>query len=279
MVDDPISVLLVEDNPDDVRLIQEALRSAPGSTFLVDRVDRLAGAVDWLRRRSPAAVLLDLNLPDSRGLETLVVLRTHAPRTPIVVFTMHPDEEGGRAIQAGAQDYLRKDHYEPETLARSIRYAVDRQGLLNELQRRHVRELQEKDRRHLGPLAAIGDLRARPDIFGEHSLRQTSRELFRVLVRKYADALELASRVGDEVLPVRLVERVDDIARRLGVLNAGPRDALELHAVAVELKEHVLERAEFENLRDRGQMLLLELMSALAAHYRRYTLDLREIHA
>lgn len=276
---DQVSVLLVEDNPDDVRLIQEALREASATTFLVDRVDRLSSAIEWLRHRSPAAILLDLNLPDCKGLETLVILRTHVPLTPIVVFTVHPDDEGLRAIQAGAQDYLNKEHYDAEIITRSIRYAIERQGLVNKLQRRHVRELQEQDRETLGPLAVMGDLRARPDVFGEHSLRQTSRELFRVLVRKYADALETAAVVDDEVLPVRITERIDEIARRLGVLNAGPRDALELHAVAMELKEHVRDAAAFAHLRDRGQLVLLELMSALATHYQRYTLDFREIHA
>lgn len=275
----PISVLLVEDNADDVRLIEEALRQPSATTFLVDRVDRLGGAIEWLRRRSPAVVLLDLNLPDSKGLETLVVLRTHVPRTPIVVLTMRPDDEGPRAIRAGAQDYLSKDQLQGEVLARALRYAIERQALVNELQRRHLQERREQERRTLGPLAAVGDTSSGPDVFGEASLREASQDLFRALVRKYADALHTAAALEVDVIPARVADRIEEIARRLGVLNAGPRDVLELHAVTLEIQEQELARPEFRALRERGQVVLLELMSALAAHYRRYTIDLREIHA
>lgn len=274
---DPQSVLLVEDNPDDVRLIHEALRRAPAGRFLIDRVDRLSGAIEWLRRRSPAVIVLDLNLPDSRGLDTLVVLRTHVPRTAIVVLTVSPDDEGPRAIRAGAQDFLTKAQFDGELLARSLRYSVERQALLNELQRRHVRELRQRDREALGPWGVVGDMRDIPELVGHGSLRQSSREIFRSLVRRYAEILQGV--MGDEPLSPRYAEQIQEIARRLGVLNAGPADAIELHRAAVELKERVHGPAELEGLHRHAGAVQVELLGALADHYRRYTLDLRKIHA
>ncbi|HLF99105.1 MAG TPA: response regulator [Acidimicrobiia bacterium] len=276
---DPQSVLLVEDNPDDVRLIQEVLLGASTDRFLIDRVDRLSSAVEWLRRRSPSVILLDLNLPDSKGLDTLVVLRTHVPRTAIVVLTVRPDDEGPRAIRAGAQDYLPKAPLNGEILARALRYAVERQALVNELQRRHVRELREQDRENLGGWGTVGDLRGGPEVFANATLRQSSRELFRSLVRRYGEVLDTAVTGAPGSLPPRCIEQIEEVARRLGVLNASPSDAIEIHSVALELKERVLDDSALAGVRERGGQVLLELMAAMTDHYRRYAVDLRQIHA
>lgn len=276
---DPHSVLLVEDNPDDVRLIHEALREASTDRFLVDRVDRLSSAVEWLRRRSPSVILLDLNLPDSKGLDTLVVLRTHVPRTAIVVLTVRPDDEGPRAIRAGAQDYLPKAQLGTEMLARALRYAIERQTLVNALQRRHVRDLRDQDRESLGGWGTVGELRGAPEVVADASLRQSSRELFRSLVRRYGEILETSVTGTAGTLPPRCVDQIEEVARRLGILNASPADAIEIHAVSLELKARVLDARSLEATRERGGQVLLELMAALTDHYRRYAVDLRRIHA
>ncbi|MDG5758158.1 bacterio-opsin activator domain-containing protein [Natronococcus sp. A-GB1] len=146
-----LELLLIEDNPGDARLIQEMLRDA---TELTQRVnpdestnqaptviheDHLEEGLETLRSTPPDLVLLDLNLPDSRGLDTLETVDDVADETPIVVFTGVSDQEVGvQAIQSGAQDFLVKDEVTDELLIRTIHHAIERAH--QERQRRRQRE-------------------------------------------------------------------------------------------------------------------------------------------
>jgi len=127
MSNQPIRALLVEDNPTDRLLIHEALMALDVAQFELADVERLANALQQLRQAEFDVILLDLSLPDSQGLATLMKLLEHAPRTPIIVLTDLADEALGlRAVQAGAQDYLVKGHVAGGGLARAIRYAIER---------------------------------------------------------------------------------------------------------------------------------------------------------
>ncbi len=123
-----IHVLLVEDNPTDALLLEEALSQVPAAHFKLQQTERLANALDCLRQNFFEVILVDLGLPDSQGLDTLVKIREQAPHTAIVVLTGLADEELGlKALQAGAQDYLVKGQVDGFGLARAIRYAIERQ--------------------------------------------------------------------------------------------------------------------------------------------------------
>src|SRR5436190_23187376 len=75
----PVNVLLIEDNRGDVRLIEEYLAEVEGLVFRLESVDRFAAGLERLRHGSVDVVLLDLSLPDSRGLDTFVRLQAAAP--------------------------------------------------------------------------------------------------------------------------------------------------------------------------------------------------------
>lgn len=123
----PIEILLVEDNPGDVRLIREMLAAAGQARIEVIQVARLSEAFKLLQEETVTAVLLDLNLPDSYGLETFRRVQEQAPQVPIVVLTGLADESlGMQAVQGGAQDYLVKGQVDGHLLARSLRYALER---------------------------------------------------------------------------------------------------------------------------------------------------------
>jgi DNA-binding NarL/FixJ family response regulator len=121
--DKHIKVLLVEDNPGDSRLIREMLAEARGVTFDLEYADRLQVGLEYLGERKIEAVLLDLGLPDSQGLETLSKTYAQAPEVPIVVLTGLNDELlGVEAVNRGAQDYLVKGQVDPNLLVRAIRF-------------------------------------------------------------------------------------------------------------------------------------------------------------
>jgi len=120
-------VLLVEDSSQDADLIREMLIDVDGHTFDVERVARLSKGLQRLDEASFDLVLLDLLLPDSRGVETFTTLNTHAPHLPIIVLTGFDDEAlAVQAVRAGAQDYLVKGEVNSVLLDRALRYAVER---------------------------------------------------------------------------------------------------------------------------------------------------------
>ncbi|MBI5827917.1 MAG: sigma-54-dependent Fis family transcriptional regulator [Deltaproteobacteria bacterium] len=125
-----LKILLVEDNPPDGRLLREMLADTAmkDSLSIVDAA-RLSGALDLLGKEPFDCVLLDLTLPDSHGLETFFMVKDWAPYVPVVVLTGLSDETmAARAVREGAQDYLVKGRVDGDILARSIRYAIERQA-------------------------------------------------------------------------------------------------------------------------------------------------------
>ncbi len=125
-----ISVLLIEDDPDDSLLIREMLAESGDGRFRVEAAQRLSEGLRRLDEGGVDVVLLDLGLPDSVGLETLGAVQQRAPDVPVVVLTGLDDEAVGlHAMREGAQDYLVKGQVDGELLARAARYAIERQRL------------------------------------------------------------------------------------------------------------------------------------------------------
>jgi signal transduction histidine kinase/DNA-binding response OmpR family regulator len=178
-----INVLLVEDNPGDIRLLELMLAQAHSRATHLESVRRFADALERLANPGIDVVLLDLSLPDSHGLETLVRAQTKSPNTPIVVLTSLDNEERGlEAVQRGAQDYLIKGQVDGNLLIRAMRYAITRKQLEVEL---------HKHRNHL------------EEMIGERTveLRQTNTQLQKeISEREQAQIAEHEQRVFAEAL-------------------------------------------------------------------------------
>ncbi len=121
----PINILIVEDNPGDARLIREMLRSV--AAYQVTHVERLADGLIAAQEITFDLALIDLSLPDSSGVETVHRFKEDLAHLPLVVLTGSHDEQLGiAAVQAGAQDYLIKGEVDGRGLQRSIQYARER---------------------------------------------------------------------------------------------------------------------------------------------------------
>ena len=130
MEDKPFKILLIEDDPGDVLLMQEMLAEAKDAPFDLEYADQLSTGLERLAAGSIDAVLLDLFLPDSQEFDTFVKVHTQAPGVPIIIMTGLDDETFGvNAVQAGAQDYLIKGQVDSNLLVRAIRYAIERKQL------------------------------------------------------------------------------------------------------------------------------------------------------
>jgi DNA-binding response OmpR family regulator len=132
-----LNILLVEDNPGDVALLRGVLlKPPPVGQFLLAQEGTVQQAVDRLQRETPDVILLDLNLPDSRGTDTVRRMREAARDCPIIVLTSMDDEATGvEAIHMGVQDYLVKGTIDARTISRTVRYAMERFRLEKELAR------------------------------------------------------------------------------------------------------------------------------------------------
>ena len=117
---------MIEDNPGDARLVGELLKETRGE-FSIEVAEKLGQGLSLLCSREPDVILLDLNLPDSRGLETVGKLQDQFSHLPIVVMTSLDDQVlANQAVRSGAQDYLIKGTVDGELLRRTLLYAIER---------------------------------------------------------------------------------------------------------------------------------------------------------
>ncbi len=142
MNDKKQKVLLIEDSPAVARLIRKMLTSERYALFDLEVASKLSSGLERLADGGIDAVLLDLGLPDSQGLDTLGRVCAEAPGMPVVVLTGLDDEKlGFQAVKMGAQDYLVKGQVNSNLLARSVRYAIERQRLQDiERKTRHLQK-------------------------------------------------------------------------------------------------------------------------------------------
>ncbi len=135
-----INVLLIEDNSDSILLIQEMLIEDNYDKFTLQCAKQLSTGLQYLSEGGVDVVILDLSLSDSQGLDTLIKVQNFTSEVPIVVLTNHNDEMFAiKAVQKGAQDYLIKGLIDSNVLVRSIRYAIERNRMLNKLEQAQMR--------------------------------------------------------------------------------------------------------------------------------------------
>ena len=131
-----LHILLVEDHPGDARLIELLLDEETPGNYRLDRTSTLAATTARLERSRFDAILLDLQLPDSGGLETFQAVNALAFETPVIVLSGISDEDVSlEAVRQGAQDYLVKGTFDGNLAHRAIRYAIERHRLQSALRR------------------------------------------------------------------------------------------------------------------------------------------------
>ncbi|MDD4888608.1 MAG: GAF domain-containing protein, partial [Phycisphaerae bacterium] len=134
---EPLELLVIEDNPADAALLQEALAPLRGRVGLrLTTVADLPDGATLAAGRRFDAVLLDLTLPSTTGLGTIEAANKLWPTLPLIVMTGLADEDvAARAVHLGAQDYLPKGQADSATILRCIRYAIDRKRAQLDLER------------------------------------------------------------------------------------------------------------------------------------------------
>ena len=257
MDDKPIRILLIEDNPGDVRLIREMLAEAATTGFDLVCADRLSTGLERLLQGGIDILLLDLGLPDSQGVDTFTKVHGEAPEVPIIVLTgLDDDVVAVTSVGAGAQDYLVKGQMDSNLLVRSIRYAIQRQRMQAELRalalvdqltglhnRRGFLELAQQqlkiaNRTKNGMLllfADFDDLKAINDMFGLSEGDLALTEIAQVFQETFR-ASDIVARIGGDEFVVLAIDACENSAealasrlqRNLEVHNAREDRAYEL---------------------------------------------------
>jgi signal transduction histidine kinase len=226
------TLLIIEDNPGDARLLREMLKE--GSTYLAELLlaGTMAEAEKCLLVTAVDIILMDLGLPDSEGLAAIRRVRAAAPGIPLVVLTGMDDEAmAAQSLQEGAQDYLIKGQIETRGLLRALRYATERKRL-ERLKDEFVSTVSHELRTPLTSIAgSLGLLMG--NVAGELSkpaarLLEIAHSNSERLVRLVNDILDIEKlesgrvtfnlrRVEVRVLVKQAVEEINDFAAARGV--------------------------------------------------------------
>jgi CheY-like chemotaxis protein len=263
------SILVVEDSPEDFELTKD----------LLERQQMMRFRIAWEREPTPAlrrvvadrfdAILLDYGLGPHDGLEVLRAARAAGVRTPFVVLTGFASADVDMAaMRAGAVDFVPKDRRDPLLLERAIRYAIERQRLLDEvevlrLKKEQAAELQALDR--LPPAeAATATARA----YGLGPLRETAGKQFEESVKAYTACLEQALQERTYKIEKRVPGMLRSLGRELGFLGASARDVVDVHTAALREAVEGAPPRKVQVFLEEGRLLLVELMGHLVTYYR-----------
>ena len=273
---DELQILVVDDDVDIgelvERMIGEGHEAFAGQTVEVTRAQSMLQALERAEDRVYDLVLLDLVLPDSTDLSTVLRMLDSLPRTPIVVLTGSREEQFGlEALRAGAHDYILKSELNSHVLWRTIVHTLTRHKAY--LTRLEVLEERRRLDAELLSLASDDGTSITAVSLGVVPLRERSFSTFDTLGERYRDLLEVNLRGRQYTTDMGGAEAgLRDLARDLGFLRAGPRDVIEMHVSATEAAISNQPRGRRLVLLETARLQVLELMGDLAAHYRAQSL-------
>ena len=257
-----LGVLLVEDDAADAALICEYLKSDSAISFEVTQVDTLAGASEVVGPQHQV-IILDLGLPDSKGLGAVQELSRNAP---LVVLTGSDDRALAlEAISLGAQDYLLKDEMRPGRLCRCLFFAVER----HRLGQQQFVDTQAKETAHWAELSRM-PLPITSELQVGKPLSDLDPEAFESILERYYQTLTQLNEqqifLGEGDLKLTLNRMADEI----GFLRGSARDVVQLHSKSLSRLKHA--GISSPSLSLEGRFLVLELMGNLVTYYRAFSL-------
>lgn len=273
-----LEILLIEDNPGDALLFKEILQESSKQTYAVRQAATMADALAQLddTRVAEASkrvdlMLVDLNLPDSQGLNTVETLIQRASDIPLIVLTGAMEENLAiQAMRLGAQDYLLKDEMHQQLLVRSITYALERHALYRTLFRLWEREKGQLEIDSLNHLSSLNYASVTSALLNQVSLSEGFGKHFEEMVHSFGEILEMAVERHLYKTQHVLSTRLQQLADTLGFYNAGPRDVIDVYRVALTKAIEGLSNSSVYV--QEGRLVALELMGYLVSFYRRYAI-------
>lgn len=272
MLKRPVKILLVCDDVAAAERLQQTIEAVVGDgTVTAERLDAAVGQpVD-----APYdLILLDIDAAGEDWGAAITMLRLQMPQVPLIAVGDCPQEnQAAQALHAGAQDCLSRAEGKGPVLARAIRHACERsryQWNLDETgeQRSHDREI--------GGLSTISRRAPLPITersFGSRLLADRETTDFNDLIQCYGELLDRALLGTTAADRARIARNLQAVADRLGVLGAGPRDAVDLHKAAMINRLQGRSARKNRAYVEEGRLLLVQLMGYLVSYYRHLSWD------
>lgn len=262
MEEKKIHILLIEDSPGDTRLISESLSELKNYQLSLLAVHTLTEGIVTLKKELIDVIILDLFLPESKGIDTLMRVKAVTPEIPVVILTGLDDEKmATEALQFGAQDYLIKGETTGNLIARSIRYAIQRNkmqmavqslslldeltGLYNRrgfitLATKHVTLAKRTDRKIFLFFIDLDEFKRINDTFGHAEGDKVLIDTAEILRETFRES-DIIGRIGGDEFAVIAIES-----------GTNPSDTI--------IAERLLQNVEqYNNKKDRGYKLGLSI--------------------
>lgn len=259
----PLHLLLVEDNPADADLLQEMCNEIPEGIPTFMHVESLADARQALSFGQFDLILLDHNLPDSNGLQSINEMVTLAGAIPVVMISEIDDEQLAMScINSGVQDYICKKELSVTMLRRTLGYAITR------LREARIRELQAT-LAQLSRLSTDANVTSKVtrSLVGFKSLKEREPPLFDYVCQSYRGLFKPYLRQLLVKAPKPTV-LMSDIVSQLGASGAGPKDLIDVHMAALEWSINDLPDVQARAYAVDGRLLCLEMMGLLTDYFR-----------
>jgi CheY-like chemotaxis protein len=280
MISNLCKILLVEDNPVNAKLIKKLLSIssnfslAQGISFDVTWIETLKQTLQKLNQQNFDVILLDLMLPDSSGLGSLIKVKENAPQTPVIIQTGSEDETLiVKSFQLGADGYLKKQNLDTNLLIYAIRLAIEKQLYLSQLQENQLKQQQEEFQ-NLENLANGIKTNVTARMFGSQSIKDGLPDLFLEMVQEYGNYMDLALEEKAYKVQHNISDKLRNMAEKLGFLKASPRDIIDIHTFALKQKNELVTIAKAQAYVGEGRLMVLELMGYLTSYYRKYYIGL-----
>jgi DNA-binding response OmpR family regulator len=272
-------ILLVEDELEEIEYFRRLLSKAKSPSFKqgfeVIVAQTLDSGLQQLKCNDIDVIFLDLMLPDSRGIKSLVRMQEAALTLPIIIHTVLDEAAAVKALELGAIGYLHKTEIDPNLLVYAIRSAIERQQQLNILKQQQ-KEQQQVEFKQLEAIAA-SDPNKNPNKKRWESLGQSKPDIFAELVQSYSEIMDLALEQKAYKVEHNISDRLNALARQLGFLQAMPRDVIEIHTTVLKEKTQST-TAKSQAYATEGRLIVLELMGYLSAYYRKYFIGLNKLN-
>lgn len=265
-VDSEFKVLVVEDMSDDFEMLQRSLRRTRLFDLTWERT--ASGGLSELGLHQYDAVLLDLTLPDSRGLDSVVAF-TGLGTTPVVVLSGIDDENTAlESVQAGAHDYVVKGKFDTLLISRTLRYAIERYKLTEELRLTQQQVRNERELRRLKSDTSSQSVLAVSASEEQASLQATHTDFFANSVAKYSELIDKALELRDFKIEYNVPATLRALAHTLGTKAASPRDVVEVHTTSLNLKVGNMSARRSSLCNEEARYLLTGLLGHLCLFYK-----------
>ncbi len=258
----PLSILVIEDDRDDRELVLQAIQAGMRIPHNAKAATCLGEAFSILAEQHIDVVLVDLDLPDSNGTESIRNLREQKRDAAIIVISGSYGEEIVEAcFDAGAHDFVEKQDLTEKLLARVIGYALYR------IRDRQLQELTQSLEQYRSLTSAGSAAPVAGRMSGGGPLAERMPELFNDLLQDYREIAKAYMRYL-AILKDKPSHGMERLITRVGDQGGGPRDLMDVH---VEVVDEALRRTDGElsrSMTSESRLLALEMMGMLVNYYR-----------